>query len=311
MSDPQLPPQPRRIPIAFDMETRDPDDALTLCLLATHPAVDLLAVTATPGTPAQIGVIREILQRLEADLPVGSREPASNADAVSPFHYAWLGTPPPAASDGTAHELLAEVLQTHPDCTLLTGAPLQTLRQLLDHHPALRLPRWVAQGGFAGDNVVPTRHRLDKFAGLDRCESYNFGHDKIAARAALASTRILERRLVSKNVTHGFAWDQSLDRQLADLDDASAGLRLVRAAMALYLHDHPRGKLLHDPLAAVAAIDPRAFEWHEVEVTYAQGRWGAEPAPGSGTFITIAVDRRHALATLVAPARFPAQEALT
>lgn len=303
MSDLPLPLPTRRIPVAFDMETRDPDDALTLCLLATHPAVELLAVTATPGTPAQLGVIREILRRLAVDLPIGARAPSSTADAVSPFHYAWLGTPSPVASTLIAHALLAEILQQRPECTLLTGAPLHTLHELLVHHPELSISRWVAQGGFAGDNLVPASHRLEKFAGLRRCESYNFGHNKTAARAALTSPRILQRRLVSKNVTHGVAWDQNLDRELAGLDGTSAGLRLMREAMALYLHDKPLGKLLHDPLAAVAAIDPGAFEWREVEVTYAQGRWGAEPAPGSGTFITVAVDRQRALATLVAPAQ--------
>jgi hypothetical protein len=37
-------PSPPVIPIAFDMETSDPDDALTLCLLATHPRVELRAI---------------------------------------------------------------------------------------------------------------------------------------------------------------------------------------------------------------------------------------------------------------------------
>jgi inosine-uridine nucleoside N-ribohydrolase len=47
------------------LETRDPDDALTLCLLATHPRLRLAAVTVNPGTPQQIAVVREILRRLE------------------------------------------------------------------------------------------------------------------------------------------------------------------------------------------------------------------------------------------------------
>jgi inosine-uridine nucleoside N-ribohydrolase len=31
------------------METNDPDDFLTLCILSTHPKVNLRAVTITPG----------------------------------------------------------------------------------------------------------------------------------------------------------------------------------------------------------------------------------------------------------------------
>ena len=47
------------------METRDPDDVLTLCLLATHPGIRLIAVTVNPGTAQQLGVVREVLGRLE------------------------------------------------------------------------------------------------------------------------------------------------------------------------------------------------------------------------------------------------------
>jgi hypothetical protein len=46
---------------AFDMETEDPDDALTLCVLATHPAVRLAAVTVNHGRP----------ERTNSDWPSG------------------------------------------------------------------------------------------------------------------------------------------------------------------------------------------------------------------------------------------------
>ena len=39
---------PPRIKAIWDMETGDPDDFLTLVLLAGHPRVDLKAVTITP-----------------------------------------------------------------------------------------------------------------------------------------------------------------------------------------------------------------------------------------------------------------------
>ena len=59
--------------IILDMETQDPDDVLTLAMLADHPQVDLLAVTVTPGTPHQIGVVSHVLWLLEKEsVPVGS-----------------------------------------------------------------------------------------------------------------------------------------------------------------------------------------------------------------------------------------------
>lgn len=294
--------------IVFDMETRDPDDALTLCLLASHPRVDLQAVTLTPGTKRQIGLVREILRRLEKPLPIAARQPDSTADAVSPFHVDWLGQFSAAEPDDLAHALLATTLRANPDCTLLTGAPLQNVRLWLRHHPDSRLQRWVAQGGFAGDNLVAEPDRLAKFAGRTRCESYNFGHDAKGALAALNSGQIAERRLVGKNVTHGVAWDAALQQALASQISASPGLALAHAAMAVYLAQQPMGKLLHDPLAAVAAIDPAAFSWREATVTQRNGQWESQPASGTQTFVAVAIDRQRALTTLFAPATLAEME---
>jgi pyrimidine-specific ribonucleoside hydrolase len=47
-----------KINIAFDMETSDPDDVFTLCLLAHHPCVNLVSVTVTPGSKHQIGLVK-------------------------------------------------------------------------------------------------------------------------------------------------------------------------------------------------------------------------------------------------------------
>jgi pyrimidine-specific ribonucleoside hydrolase len=281
--------------VVFDMETRDPDDALTLCLLATHPRLRLAAVTVNPGTPQQIAVVREILHRLERSVPIGARDSSSSkADAVSAFHPTWLGALPDAKADGIAHEILARAFTADAGTMLLTGAPLHNLRHLLREHPSVTIPRWVAQGGFAGDNLVSAERRLAKFDGRTFCESFNFGGDKKATLAALSSPQIAQRDLVSKNVTHGYAWGPELQARLLARSDLHAGAALAREAMAVYLSEHPEGKLLHDPLAACAILDRDAFLWEEVEVLYERGQWGARPSSGTGTFITIAVDPARA-----------------
>jgi inosine-uridine nucleoside N-ribohydrolase len=287
-------PDRARTRVIFDMETRDPDDVLTLCLLSTHPALQLIAVTVTPGTTQQIAVVREVLRRLGCAVPVGARHSASTAGAVSAFHAAWLGPLPDASSDGVAHEILAEALSTGADAVLLTGAPLHNLRLLLREHPQVTIHRWVAQGGFAGDNLVPPHRRLAKFAGRTMCESFNFGGDKRGTLAALASANVMQRDLVSKNVTHGFAWDAQLQARLTAAPDLHAGAALACEAMAVYLRDYPAGKLLHDPLALCAIVDRDVFEWQEVEVLYEQGQWGARAATGTQTFITVDVHRARA-----------------
>jgi inosine-uridine nucleoside N-ribohydrolase len=290
--------------VSFDMETRDPDDALALCLLAGHPRVSLTAVTVNPGTPAQIAVVREILKRLRKnDVPVGARVADSGRDVVSPFHREWLGVLNDAKPDAVAHELLASTMDSA--TTLVTGAPLHNLRLLLANHPAVEVGRWVAQGGFAGDNIVPPHRRLPKFAGTSTQESYNFGHDANGALAALSSPRIHERLLVAKNVTHGVAWDPALQARLKERDDLTPGARLAMEAMDVYLRERPEGKLLHDPLAAAAALDPGSFEWAEVEVYRKQGRWGSRPSHATGTRVSVAVDAEKALHTLMLRSAYP------
>ncbi|HEX2313703.1 MAG TPA: nucleoside hydrolase [Thermomonospora sp.] len=290
--------------LVFDLETQDPDDVLTLCLVAGHPAVALRAVTVTPGGPAQVALVRHVLHRLgRDDVPVGATDPGTGKDHVSAFHHRWLGVPPAAEPDAPAAALLAGTLERHPDAVLLTGGPLHTLRRLLEEHPAARLTRWVAQGGFAGDNLVPPEHRLAKFDGLLRCPTFNFNGEPTAAHLALASPRIARRELVSKNVTHGIRYDRELHERLRPHKDGNAGLALLFDGMERYLRKRRQGKLLHDPAAACAAVDPAVFTWAEVEPVRDGLGWGAEPAPGSGTFITVAVDRERLFAVLTGEPR--------
>jgi pyrimidine-specific ribonucleoside hydrolase len=292
------------LPIVFDMETRDPDDILTLCLLATHPDAELAAVCVNPGTPAQVGVVRAVLGRAGCTVPIGARNPTSTSSAVSDFHFDWLGSTVAASADAVAHELIAATLRDRPDAVMVTGAPLHNLRLLLHQHPEARLSRWVAQGGFAGDNLVPPALRLPRFDGRVMCESFNFGGDKKGTQRALTSDRIALRQLVSKNVTHGLAWDTALHARVgALLGQVPAGVQLMHEAMSVYLARYPEGKLLHDPLAACAAIDPSIVSWTEVRVTYAAGQWGAEATTGTATFISISADAERFVQTMVRPAQ--------
>jgi inosine-uridine nucleoside N-ribohydrolase len=164
----------------------------------------------------------------------------------------------------------------------------------------VHLQRWVVQGGFAGDNLVPAERRLPKFAGRTMTESHNFGSNKRATLAVLRDARVHRREIVSKNVTHGIAWDRQLHAEIGALPASTRGLRLAHEAMSVYLRSEPSGKLLHDPIAACAAIDPSIVTWAEVEVTYEAGRWGARPARDSGTFISVDLDRDAFVRTLVA-----------
>lgn len=286
--------------ILFDMETRDPDDFFALCFLLSHPAAQLRAVTVNPGSAEQVGLIREVLERLgRSDIPVGARNPNTTAEAVSEFHYAFLGRPPRLNPDAVAHELLAEMLTKHADAVFLTGAPLHNARHLLRNHPSVEIRRWVGQGGFAGDNLVPPEHQLPKFAGLQTCVTRNLSADVKGALAMLTSEHVLKRELVSKNVCHGVRYDRAMHRRVESYRDATPGLTMIYEGMECYLRESPEGKLFHDPLAACVAIDPSIATFVEVEVYRAKGEWGARESRGTNTFITIAADHERFFRTLV------------
>jgi pyrimidine-specific ribonucleoside hydrolase len=266
------------------METQDPDDVMTLAIVATHPWATLVGVTLTPGGADQVGLVRHVLERLgRGDVPIGG-DPAREKPAVSAFHDKWLGR-----HHAPVTALAADVLDASAarGATLLTGAALKNLARL----PHFK--RWVAQGGFAGDAVVPEQHRLAKFRGLTTCATFNFGGAPVIAERLLASPFIEEKILVSKNVCHGVIWDATFHRAVLALERRTSGLQLVADGMTLYLAKNPAGKALHDPLAMAVAIEPDVCELARVDVYREKGKWGSRLDAQSAIRISVAVNRQR------------------
>ena len=296
---------PPRVPFVWDMETGDPDDFLTLLLLLDHPRVELLAVTITPGTADQVGLVRWALAQLgREDVVVGARDLASEKQAVSAWHYRAYGEPPPSRDAELADEVLVRVLGAHPHATLLTGGPPKNLggaMQLAEKRGApLVLGRWVAQGGFAGEGVVPPERQLPKFRGLVTCPSFNLNGAPKVVLAALAAPGIGARRFVSKNVCHGVIYDHAMHERFAAARGGRRSIELVYQGMEHYLRERPEGKAFHDPLAAACAIDESIGEWAEVEIFRERGEWGSRLLPGSGTRIIVGYDHERFVETLLA-----------
>lgn len=269
----------------FDLETQDPDDVLTLALLATHPRVELLSVTTTPGGPDQVGLVKHVLHTLlnKPWIYIGGN-PDREKPSVSAFHDKWLGVHSAVAE--RSNELILDVAANH-GSTLLTGAPLKNLHKL----PPFK--RWVAQGGFAGDSVVPPEHRLPKFAGKETCATFNFGGAPHVAEAMLAHPKIGEKFLVSKNVCHGVTWDRAFHERIEALPKRTAGMDLCLEGMRRYLESHPDGKKLHDPLAMTVAIDRSVCGFRRVTPYRVGGEWGSRLDPSGNASITISVDRER------------------
>ena len=289
--------------VVFDMETQDPDDFLCLLFLASHPRINLKAVTITPGSREQVGIVRWALGILGLDgLPVGAGNIDHPKPAVSPWHLRAFFPAAKSLPSSSNAEKASSVLIRECDANtvLFTGGPLTNLSAAIDEGgEAFVAGCWLGQGGFAGDNIVAPEDRLSKFVGLTHVQTFNFGCNLPAARACLAHGGFRRIRLVSKNVCHAesnrFGPEQlaHLEARLAAASNGPTatrltGLELLAQGMREYMRRHPSGKLLHDPLAAACILNPHVVEWREVTLDEDRRHaWGSKVREGSGTFISV------------------------
>jgi len=284
------------IDVIFDMETSDPDDALTLCLLADHPSVNLRAVTITPGSQEQVAVIRKVLSLFDRDIPVGAGNIDYPKQCVSEFHYKWLGqlgreSAPPA------DKLMWDVVQKYPNLTVITGGPLKNVRSCVEKY-ALNLSEIVVQGGFAGDNVVAEEDRLDKFKGKTTCPTFNLNGDIPGAKLIIAYSGIGKKYFVSKNVCHGVVYNDEFHKKLRADRNKKQSNKIIWDIMDKY---PTKGKMLHDPLAAACLIDRSVCQFTEVEIYREKGEWGSVMKPGTNTYISVKVDKDKFYSTIFSP----------
>lgn len=280
------------INVIFDMETSDPDDALTLCLLAGHPEVNLLGVTVTPGSKQQMGVVQELLKRLGKEhVPYAGRDINYPKECVSEFYYKWLGKIDPSGSPMPAWELIENIINWAPDTKIITGAALTNIKNLLINSSKVQIEEMIIQGGFAGDSVVSPEHRLAKFAGKETCPTFNLNGDIEAAKLIIADSRVALKYFVSKNVCHGVVYDMPMHERMKLKQNNNIGTQMIVQGMEVYLRKNKDGKKFHDPLAACALIDRTVCEFKEVELYREKGEWGSRLKSGTNTFISVSVDR--------------------
>eukprot|EP00443_Scrippsiella_acuminata_P084809 CAMPEP_0115410616 /NCGR_PEP_ID=MMETSP0271-20121206/20611_1 /TAXON_ID=71861 /ORGANISM="Scrippsiella trochoidea, Strain CCMP3099" /LENGTH=619 /DNA_ID=CAMNT_0002834799 /DNA_START=159 /DNA_END=2018 /DNA_ORIENTATION=- len=290
------------VPYVFDMETGDPDDVLTLLFLCSHPAVELRAVTITPGSEEQVALVRWLLEQVGVThLRLGAQDWPTNAKKtvnLSTSFYKGFGRS--HASEPRCERADKVLLECCDEgATLVTGAALHNLGAALKMD-GFRLGRWVAQGGFAGEGVVPGGKQMDKFQGKVTCPTWNFGGNIPAAQAALATEAIARKICVSKNVCHSVVYDEQWHEALGAAAQAETrkeprGSRalafgLMHKAMEEYLRRKPGGKKLHDPLALAVALDESVCELAEVQLFCQKGQWGSRLCPGSDVWISVDYD---------------------
>lgn len=284
------------IDVVWDMESQDPDDFLTLLLLLGHPEVRLKGVSVTPGSAWQVGLVRRALGWFGVDIPVGAHNLDHPKTCVSGWHGAAYGEAPPSRDAEPGGELLRRLCDE--GTTLLTGGPLKNLGAAMQLD-GFRVGRLVAQGGFAGEGVVPAERQLPAFRGRVTCPTFNLNGDPRSALRALTFPGIGARRFVSKNVCHGVFYDRDLHAQVGAVKGRSRSLSLIWQGMDVFLDRNPAGKKFHDPLAACCAIDERVGDWAEVELFRERGEWGSRLCAGSGTHIITGYDHERFLDVLL------------
>jgi len=179
---------------------------------------------------------------------------------------------------------------------LVTGGPLKNVGVAMDLE--FKVGELVAQGGFAGDGVVPLDKQLPKFRGMATCPTYNLNGDPKSALRVLEYAGIPKRWFVSKNVCHGVVYDQALHERVGEVKDKSLSLSLIHQGMGVYLAKNREGKKFHDPLAACCAIDRSIGVWEEVMLYRSKGEWGSKLCEGTGTRIIVGYDCEKFIDTL-------------
>jgi inosine-uridine nucleoside N-ribohydrolase len=256
-----------------------------------------------PGTPEQIGLVQNAIKNwFGRDIPVGAHNFASEKQAVSGWHSAAYGKITPATEAYPAVDLILE--QSDADTVILTGGPPKNLSGSLkragEQGRKLELKKAVVQGGFAGEGVVPPELQMEKFRGLASCPSFNLNGDPKGTLQILAHDGFGRRYFVSKNVCHRLVYDNEIHELVGARKDRNKALNYIWQGMDFYLRENALGKIMHDILAAVCAIEPDVASWAEIELYREKGGWGSRLAPGTNTFITVDYDHQKFLDVFLA-----------
>lgn len=285
--------------IIFNMETADPDDVLTLCMLSHHPRAELIGITVAPGSKHQIGLVKYILKILNICIPVGSKNKDHPKECISQFHYNWLGkylSSVQSEPDGTGEDIINSLIDEN--TVIVSGAALSCVSKYIEKYNK-KIKEIVIQGGFAGDSVVPEEHRLDKFKGKETCPTFNLNADIPAAKNIISTTNISTKCFVSKNVCHGIIYDNEMHERMLPYKNNNAGLNMMIDGMSFYLSKNNKGKAFHDPLAACVAIDNTICNFAEVELYREKGEWRSKLSKNTNTFISISVNREKFEKTII------------
>ena len=245
------------------------DDAVAICMALFDPRLEVLAITATPGTiPSDQSTanVRGIVNLLDPPRHprIGAASPSEHAPVSD---YNMLHGPDGLAGCQFAdtdrqqrhpsEKVIAELLRLHPgQITLICCGPLTNVARAFNRDPALMelVDKVIISGGtyIHSGNITPA------------AES-NMYFDPQSAREVFASatTKSLVPLDVTEKVTFGVDLLESIPKKFTRAGDLlhrllpfafrAAHERLGREAITLY-----------DPTALLAVLEPDLFQWREM-----------------------------------------------
>jgi len=279
-----------KIPVVYETETGDPDDMFAIAYIVSRPEWELVGLTVNPGSVQQIKTMQALCRELQVSPLIGSfnlSHPKARSAGI------WLDicdiSKCSGVTDGTGDEVYARLISNYGSRLLIiSGAPMKCMEQFFRNNPNAEVDLWVAQGGFAGDNIVPPEHRLKKFQGMTECPTFNFGGCR-GTMGLLENSNIKKKILVSKNVCHGVIFNQSVLGLYSPGENI--GLNFIYRGMQKYLAKKASGKKFHDPLACVVALCEvlgydHLLHFEQVEMYKTKGKFGCVRSDSSNTFIS-------------------------
>lgn len=254
----------KKIPVIIDADT-GVDDTMALLLAAQHPALNVLAVTATFGNTTTANAVQNTLNALAAcgreDIPVasGSPVPWKKRLCTSPYihgengigEYVYPENRTAALTGEYAWDLTYRILMSQSEkVNYIAQGSLTNLATLLRKYPESRerLDKVIFMGGeLRGDSAG------------SQCASVNIFHDPEAAQYVLQSGvdfHLCTGGAVTSPV--GFAWEDLTDAFSSQGAWGAALLQMLRfyfdkcggfegAARKMPIHDTPVIMYLAEP----------------------------------------------------------------
>jgi len=250
----------------IDVNSRDIDDTLLLLLVAGDPRFDLACVTITPGTRQQVAVAQRILALTNrTSVPIGAEKWPENASSCRKVceMAAKLGASNTVDDSAVydASRLLARC--SNADTTVITGSSLTNLAGALRTREML-CGRWIGQGGFASDSVVPTEAAV----GIEAVTSYNLQKNISAVDDVIAALGdgIPEALLVSSMRHKGTnkmdeRWRQGFDAATQNHRKHHVTRERKVSVQKLLDLGIRENKSLHDVLLLAVALEPSICNW--------------------------------------------------